>query len=91
VSASQAKPLSQLLLLAEPLMREGLLRLLGEGAPATDADRSPGGPASYRLACGAGAPPSGAGFGLLTTYPGAGVPAGARASGLLVGRPGLKP
>lgn len=52
MSASQAKPLSQLLLLAEPLLREGLLRLLGEGAPATDADRSPGGPARYRLACG---------------------------------------
>ena len=52
MTASQAKPHPQLLLLAEPLLREGLLRLLGEGHPPTDADRSPGGPASYRLACG---------------------------------------
>ena len=41
-------------------------------------------------ACGAGAPPAGSGFGLLTTFDRAGIPAGARASGLLVGRPGLK-
>ena len=41
-------------------------------------------------ACGAGAAPAGAGFGLLTTFEGAGIPAGARATGLLVGRPGFK-
>ena len=52
MTASQAKPHPQLLLLAEPLLREGLLRLLGEGQPPTDTDRSQGGPASYRLACG---------------------------------------
>jgi hypothetical protein len=51
VTESQAKPLPQLLLLAEPLLREGLLRLLGEGQAPSDLDRSPGGAASYRLAC----------------------------------------
>ena len=51
MTESQAKPLPQLLLFAEPLLREGLLRLLGEGQAPSDGDRSPAGPASYRLAC----------------------------------------
>jgi len=51
VTESQAKPLPQLLLVAEPLLREGLLRLLGEGQAPSDVGRFPGGPASYRLAC----------------------------------------
>ena len=47
---SQAKPHPELLLLAEPLLREGLLRLLGEGSGQDlGAPESSG---SYRLACG---------------------------------------
>ena len=47
---SQAKPHPELLLLAEPLLREGLLRLLGEGS---GQDRgAPESSGSYRLACG---------------------------------------
>ncbi len=52
MTASQAKPLPQLLLLAEPLLREGLLRLLGEQA--AGAGDAPGSRGPYRLACSEG-------------------------------------
>ena len=52
MTTSQAKQLPQLLVLAEPLLREGLVRLLGEAA-APDGDPV-GSPGPYRLACGAG-------------------------------------
>ena len=52
MTPSQAKPHPQLLLLAAPLLQEGLLRLLGE-EPA-EAAGSPGSRGPYRLACGEG-------------------------------------
>ena len=52
VTPSQAKPHPQLLMLAEPLMREGLLRLLGEDQATAKGDGAKGGGGPYRLACG---------------------------------------
>ena len=52
MTASQAKPHPQLLLLAEPLLREGLMRLLGEQA--AGAGDAPGSRGPYRLACSEG-------------------------------------
>ena len=54
MTPSQAKPDPQLLLLAEPLVREGLLRLLGEDGGSAGETGSPWEPPACRLACAEG-------------------------------------